>query len=267
MNYLLRELAPLSTAAWEMLDNEARSALRPSLAARRLVDVEGPAGWEHSATNLGRAERLEKEPAAGVGAKRRVVLPLVELRVDLSLSLQALHEIDRGADDVDLGPLDDAAHRLAVAENVVVLQGYEEAGITGIVQASTHAPIRLGREFASYPRQVARAVATLRGAGVEGPYALALGPDGYTGVVETAEHGGLLLLDHLRQILGGPVLWAPGIEGAVALSTRGGDFHLDLGSDIALGYAGHDADQVHLYLEESLAFRVSSREAALALQG
>ena len=50
---------------------------------------------------------------------------------------------------------------------------------------------------------------------ISGPYGLALGPDSYTGVVETTEHGGYPLLDHLHQILGGPVVWAP----AVAIAT------------------------------------------------
>lgn len=266
MNRLLRELAPLSAAAWALLDEQARSALRPSLAARRLVDVSGPAGWDHSATNLGGTERIPVEPAAGVQARRRLVLPLVELRAGLSLPVEALADIERGSGGVALSALDDAARQLAIAENVVVFHGYDQAGITGITQASRHTDLHLGRDFVSYPRQVARAVATLRSAGVDGPYALALGPDGYTGVVETAEHGGILLLDHLRQILGGPVVWAPGVEGAVVLSTRGGDFHLELGSDVSLGHAGHDDTAVHLYLEESLSFRVTSPEAAVVLR-
>lgn len=266
MNHLLRELAPLPASAWSLLEGEERSVLRASLAARRLVDLSGPVGWDHSATNLGRTERIPVEPAAGVKAARRVVLPLVELRAEFSLPLEPLHDAERGADDLDLSALDDAARQLAIAENLLVFHGYDQAGITGITQARGHAHLNLGRDFASYPRQMARAVATLRGAGVDGPYALALGPEGYTGVVETAEHGGVLLLDHLRQILGGAILWAPGVEGAVVLSTRGGDFHLELGSDVSLGYAGHDATTVRLYLEESCSFRVSSPEAAIALR-
>ena len=42
----------------------------------------------------------------------------------------------------------------------------------------------------------------------------ALGRDEYTRVVETAEHGGYPLLDHLRKILEGPIVWAPGVKGA-----------------------------------------------------
>ena len=41
-----------------MLDQEARQRLTPALGARKLIDFRGPRGWEHSATNLGRAAPL-----------------------------------------------------------------------------------------------------------------------------------------------------------------------------------------------------------------
>ena len=89
---------------------------------------------------------------------------------------------------------------------------------------------------------MAEAVDVLRGAGIGGPYGLALSPGIYTEIVHTAEHGGHLLLDHLRQILGGPLVWAPGVECGIVLSLRGGDFVFESGQDISIGYASHDAD-------------------------
>jgi uncharacterized linocin/CFP29 family protein len=83
--------------------------------------------------------------------------------------------------------------------------------------------------------------------------------------VETAEHGGELLLDHLRKILDGPIVWAPGVKGAVVLSQRGGDFLYDCGQDLSIGYERHDEDNVHLYIEESFTFVVATPEAAVAL--
>ena len=114
---------------------------------------------------------------------------------------------------------------------------------------------------------MAKAVELLLAAGVSGPYGLALGPDGYTGVVESTEHGGLIVFDHLHEILGGPIVRAPGVVGAIVMSLRGGDFLLELGEDLSLGYELHDAEKVHLYLEESFSFRVATPEAAVALVG
>jgi uncharacterized linocin/CFP29 family protein len=93
---------------------------------------------------------------------------------------------------------------------------------------------------------------------------VALGPDQYRRVIATAEHGGYPLLDHLRQIVDGPIVWAPGVEGAIVVSQRGGDFVLDCGQDLAVGYDSHDSDVVRLYLEESISFRVATPEAAVA---
>lgn len=265
MNHLLREKAPISSAGWSLLDGEATERVTPALAARKLVDFSGPHGWEHSASNLGRTTALAGAPCDGVSGLQRRVLPLVEVRADFELSRAELRDGDRGADDVDLGPLDQAAHQIAVAENVAVFHGWHGA-ITGIGEASPHAAEPLGEGADDYPRRVAGAVQQLLSNGIGGPYGLALGPEQYQRVVETAEHGGYPLLEHLRKIVDGPILWAPGVKGAVVLSTRGGDFILDFGQDLAIGYDSHDDDAVRLYLEESFSFHVATPEAAVVLE-
>jgi uncharacterized linocin/CFP29 family protein len=265
VNHLLRELAPITDAGWKLIDDEARERLTPALAARRLVDFAGPRGWEHSATNLGRTEALTGAPVDGVSALQRRVLPVVEVRAPFSLSRAELRDVDRGAEDVDLDTLDGAAQRIATLENRAVFHGWEAAGITGVAEASTHAPIALGDDCQRYPRHVAAAVEALLRSGIDGPYGLALGPDAYTNVLETSEHGGYPLLSHLREIVGGPLVWAPGVEGAVVLSRRGGDFLLETGEDLSIGYDRHDADVVDLHLLETFTFRVVTPEAAVAL--
>ena len=264
MNHLLRGQAPISDTGWNVLDREARERLTPALAARKLVDFSGPLGWEHSATNLGRSEALESAPADGVTARRRRVLPMVEMRADFELGRDELRDADRGAEDVDLGPLDKAAHQIAVAENRAVFHGWSGA-VTGIAEASPHAPLTLGEAADDYPRPVAGAAERLLCSGVTGPYGLALGRDQYRRVVETAEHGGYPLLDHLHKILEGPIVWTPGLEGAVVLSLRGGDFLFESGQDLSIGYDSHDGDVVRLYLEQSFSFRVATPEAAVVL--
>jgi Encapsulating protein for peroxidase len=48
--------------------------------------------------------------------------------------------------------------------------------------------------------------------------------------------------EHLNRPVDGDIIWAPAIDGAFVLSTRGGDFDLQLGTDVAIGYLPHDAD-------------------------
>ena len=265
MNHLLREHAPITEAGWSLIDREARERLRPALAARRLVDFDGPRGWRHSATNLGRTRPAALDGVEGVTALQRRVLPLAELRAPFALSRDELDDAERGAQDVDLDALDAAARGIALAENRTVFHGWDAAGVTGIAEASRHGPIALGEDCERYPRHVAKAIEALLAAGIEGPYGLALGPEAHTRVLETSEHGGYPLLEHLREILGGPLVWAPGVRGAIVMSLRGGDFLFESGEDLSVGYDRHDADAVHLYLEESLSFRVATPEAAVAL--
>jgi uncharacterized linocin/CFP29 family protein len=265
-NHLLRSRAPISDGNWTLLDDEARERLGAALAARKLVDFLGPFGWEYSATNLGRVTGVAAAPCEGITALQRRVLPLAELRADFAISRAELRDDDRGAEDADLEPLDDAAHRMAVAENRSVFHGWPEAGIVGLSEASPHQGLTLGEDADSYPRPVARAVEQLLQSGIGGPYALALGSDEFTRVSETAEHGGYPLRDHLRKILDGPVLWAPGVSGAVVLSQRGGDFLFESGQDLSIGYLDHDREVVNLYLEQSFSFHVATPEAAVPLK-
>jgi uncharacterized linocin/CFP29 family protein len=264
MNHLLRSLAPISDSGWKMLDDEARERLTPALAARRLVDFSGPHGWEYSATNLGRTAPLASTPCDGVTGLQRRVLPLVEVRADFTLSRSDLRDADRGAEDADLEDLDRAAHQIAVAENKAVFHGWHGA-MTGIEEATPHDPISLGATPDDYPRPVAAAVERLLHNGISGPYGLALGGEQYRRVAEGAEHGGYPVFEHLRKILEGPIVWAPGVGGALVLSLRGGDFLLESGQDLAIGYDGHDGDVVRLYLEESFSFHVATPEAAIML--
>ena len=265
MSHLHRELAPISEKAWTEIEKEARRTLRTFLAARQVVDFSGPHGWDYSADSLGRLERVPG-PVDGVEAGVRVVQPLVELRHAFSISRAAIDDIDRGRPDPDLGMVIEAAKRAALAEDHIVFNGFKEAHITGIAEASPHRGIDIGDNYAHYPRLVAHAVATLREAGVDGPYAAVLGPRCWTGVIETTEHGGYPVLEHVRLILGGPVVWGPAVEGAVVLSIRGEDFALTCGEDMALGYISHDSASVGLFLEESIGFRVLTPEAAVPLR-
>lgn len=264
MSHLFRDLAPIGDKGWAAIEEESAQTLRTYLAGRKLVGFSGPHGWEHSAVDTGRVESVDG-PRPQVAAALRRVQPLVELRTEMIVSREELDAIDRGSDSPDLDPVRDAARRLAEAEDQAIFRGYDAAGITGLSEATPLGPITIPEDYEQYPRPVAQAVAELRAAGVDGPYGIALGPRCYTGVIETTQRGGYPVFEHLRLILGGPVVWAPSVDGAIVVSLRGGDFELVSGEDVSIGYTSHDATSVSLYLEESLTFRVNTPEAAIAL--
>ncbi len=116
----------------------------------------------------------------------------------------------------------------------------------------------------TYPNVISQAVSSLRLAGVNGPYSVALSADAYTLVSETSDHG-FPIHEHLARLVDGEILWAPAIDGAFVLSTRGGDFALHVGEDLSIGYLSHDATRIELYFQESLTFVTHTSEAAVAL--
>lgn len=265
MNDLRRELAPITDAAWREIDEQARRSLSDRLAARKLVDFRGPLGWGHTAEPTGRTARPGEGPLNGVELRVRYVQPLVELRVPFELSRDELDAVDRGASDPDLDPLEAAAMHLARAEDDVVFHGLPVAAIRGLVSSSPHKPLTLTDEHETFPQFIAQAIERLRSSGVGGPYAIALGARCFAFLSSTTGPGGYPVIRHVKQLIDGPVVWAPALDGAVVLSVRGGDYELVSGRDISIGYDSHTREKVRLYFEESLTFRLISPEAAVPL--
>ena len=263
MNHLRRELSPVLPEAFEIIEGRAREVLVAFLAGRKLVDFEGPLGFEVAVVPLGRVREM-KAPA-GTEARLRLHQPLVELRVPFELSLNELDNVARGADDLDVEPVAEAARRLALLEDSAIFYGLEEAQIDGMVRASPHAPIPLTTDFREFPAQVSEAIARLHGAGVSGPYAIALDTDSYAALQRTTGSGGYPILQHVRKLAEGPTVFAPALTGALVVSMRGGDFKLTVGQDASIGYLSHDHSKVRLYIEETLTFRVLGPEASVAL--
>lgn len=263
MNDLLRSQAPIAEAAWAQIDAEARRTLQVLLAARRLVDFVGPLGWSASAISVGRTHRIALPLQEGVDARIRVAQPLTELRVPFELSRDELEAIGRGATDPDLNPVRKAARAAAIAEDRAIFQGYAPAGIEGIFPASAQ-QLKIPEKYEDYPDIVAQATHRLRSEGVGGPYGIALGPRCYTGLTRSTARG-YPIIDHIKELVDGPIVSAPAADGAVVMSLRGGDFELTVGQDFSIGYLDHTSTSVQLYLQESFTFRVLSPEAAVPL--
>ena len=83
----------------------------------------------------------------------------------------------------------------------------------------------LPADVREYPDAIAQALSQLRLVGVNGPYSVLLSADAYTGLSETRDHG-YPVLEHIKRLVDGEIVWAPAIAGAFVLTTRGGDFGL-----------------------------------------
>jgi uncharacterized linocin/CFP29 family protein len=261
MNNLHRELAPISDEAWADLEAEARRTFERHVAARRVVDVEGPAGPTLAAVGTGHLSEIEPL-GDSVLTRLRAAQHLVELRVPFSVDRVAVDDVARGAKDPDWQPVKEAAKRMAFAEDRLVFEGHAPAGVLGIRESSDNDTIVLPGEPQGYPNAVGKALTALRLAGVGGPYTLLLGADSYTAVTEASEHG-YPIYSHIQRMLDGEIVWAPSLDGAILLSTRGGDYALHFGQDLSIGYLSHDAAAVELYFQESLTFAPYTAEASV----
>ncbi len=263
MDLLKRNHAPITSEAWKQIDDEAKRVLQLNLAGRKLVDFDGPHGWQYSAVNTGHLT-IRTDGGLGVPWGVRGVVPLVEIRVPFELPIMELDNASRGA-VLDLPAVVNAAEKAAHAEDTAIFNGFKAGGIEGIIPSSPHSAITIPDDYADYPSIVVDAIETLRRGGINGPYALALGPGCYAGLAQAAEDG-YPIRERVEHFLDGPMVLAPKVDGAVLLSHRGGDFQLSVGQDLSIGYAGRDNDKVHLYLTESFAFRVLERGAAVYLK-
>ena len=264
MDHLYRELAPVSEAAWEQIESEAKGRLVTHLAARKLVDLVGPHGWSHSATDLGRVDEVAS-PSEGVAALRRRVLPLVELRADFAVSREELDDADRGADNIELPELDEAVRQIALAENSTVFHGYAAAGHARHHRGQLARTAHVRRGHGPVPHgggPSRRRVAARRASAAPTDW-----PSARRSTPESSRRrstAGSCSSTTCARFSTGRWCGRPASQGGVVLSLRGGDFVLDSGQDLSIGYRSHDGDVVRLYIEESFSFRVIEPDAAIA---
>lgn len=259
MNILKKNLAPITDEAWEELKEQAQNIFNVYLTAREFVDIDGPNGLDMAGVSTGRLT-IPEEPAknqAHFGI--REFLPLVEVREQFSLDVWELDNIKRGAKDIDLTPLEEAARKVARFEENAIYNGFAHARIEGLKNSASNKPGKSPAETDGFLKQVGAQILSMRNEGVQGPYSLVVNQQKWQDLVTLAK--GYPVTRQLEEVTGGRVLVSQTSDDSYLISERGGDFELVLGQDLSLGYEGHDDEQVRLFITESFTFRVLSPEA------
>jgi uncharacterized linocin/CFP29 family protein len=264
VDILRRSLAPVTDAAWAEIDAQAADIIKGNLSGRRVTDFTGPHGWEIASVNLGRLHIPEKKTVGGVQWGMREVLPLVETRISFSLNLMELDNVARGSKNPDLDAVVTAAQKAALFEEKAVYNGFKPAGIEGVVAASSHKPLQIGKKAEDYQAVVERAVIAMEKEGIGGPYDLVLSTTPFE-ILMAGDERGYPLRKRIEDVIRGDIRWSPALKGGVVVSRRGGDYEFTLGQDFSIGYYGHDKDNVDLYITESFTFRVLEPKAAVAM--
>ncbi len=263
MDILRRSMAPISEAAWEEINETAVDVLTASLSGRKFLDVEGPKGWDYAALPTGRIN----VPANQKGAVKygiNQVLPVVEARVPFELNIWELDNAVRGAEDIDLDALEDAAREIAKFEENAIYEGFKAGNIAGLKDSSDYDPIPFPDSSEGILGAVSNGIAKMKEEAIEGPYSLVLNTERWQKVNSFLK--GYPLRRQLDQLLGGSIIHAPFVKDSFLVTERGGDYRLVLGQDISIGYESHNSKTVQLYFTESFTFQAIDPAAVVVLK-
>jgi uncharacterized linocin/CFP29 family protein len=108
---------------------------------------------------------------------------------------------------------------------------------------------------------VLQAVWTLDALGLPGPYEAVLTLSGYYAYLQAIAAGGYPAARYLQRILAGVHRSMVLRTSGALFSTRGDDFVLTVGGDLAVGYRHHDREAVHLFCVETVAAQFLTPEA------
>jgi uncharacterized linocin/CFP29 family protein len=266
MDILKRDLAPIPAEAWTEIDGQATRSLTALLSARKVVDVTGPMGTDFPGVPEGRLDYLKKQPKGDLSFGIHKVHHLVEARVGFELDISEMDNVVRGAKDVDLSHLEEAARQIALFEEGVVYHGLSEANIKGLKVCTGGECLTMGSKPEQLLEAVAEGVTTFTERSIEWPYSIVVGPKLWSRM--SAHVQGYPVKMQAENILGGSVVLSPYLSGkfkdeAYMISMRGGDLELIIGQDLAVGYETHTPEKVKLYFTESLTFRTLEPAAVI----
>ncbi len=251
--WLRRSAAPLSQKVWNAIDEAAAAMFKQTVVARRVVDFDGPRGWNHVATQLGAFKPL---PSGAEGSKVKLSIPdvmlLTEIRAEFNLTWEAIDSFERVGPALEADPVEEAARSVALAEDRLVFFGSSNG--PGLL--TSHESPRVALSDWSIPGRVVTdllsAVQRLDELGVKGPYEAVLSAQHYYSYLRQTTEGGIYPAAKQLGIFIQKVHSSPVVNGAVLFSTRGADFLISVGGDFTVGYRWHDENAVYLFCVETV---------------
>jgi uncharacterized linocin/CFP29 family protein len=261
MDILRKSLAPISQDAWSEIEEQAKIVFNNILTVRRFADVEGPNGINYGGVNLGRLEIDENQKEKDVRYGINRIQPLMETRKSFKMDVWELDNAVRGAEDVDLSAMEDAAKEIAEFEEKAIYNGFDKACIKGLKNSSDHKNINFPDESKDILQTIITAITQMKKSFVEGPYTLILGEEKWQKLM--VHTGGYPLNKQIKDIIGGEIILNPYIDEGYLVTTRGGDYKMTLGQDLAIGYESHSENEVQLYFTESFTFQVLEPAAVI----
>ncbi|MDX9917362.1 MAG: family 1 encapsulin nanocompartment shell protein [Gudongella sp.] len=249
---MYRELAPISSEAWEEIDARASEVLKSYLSARRVVKVNGPKGLDYNVITEGRLGSVSE--AEDVEFATYNCLPLTEARVEFEMDRWELDNVSRGAKDIDFTPLEEAMERIALFEEKAVYSGLEVAGIEGLEKAASKKPLKFGDEGSKILESITSGVLALRESFSIDSLTLIVGKEAYKKII--SKDSGYPLNKRIESLIQGKIVFSHVVDGAFLIPYDNEDLELTIGKDYTIGYQSHTREKVRFYVSESFTFRV-----------
>lgn len=251
MDFLKRELAPITANGWKEIEERATAVLSKELSARKFVRVTGPLGREVTSITTGRMDVKTKDDIK-YGVYK--VQPLTESRICFPLSRWELDNIERGAKDVDYSSLDDGVRKAAKFEEEAIFKGLEEGQIEGIYKSSSYDTLDFGKTADETLKAIFEGILKLDAAFAKKPYVLVVSNEKWYYLNTIVKEYSLPA--KLEKILGQKIIVSKSIDGAILLPYDDENIELIIGEDYALGYQNYNESVVELFITESFTFRV-----------
>lgn len=251
MDFLKRELAPITANGWKEIEERATAVLSKELSARKFVRVTGPLGRDITSVTTGRMDVKTKDDIK-YGVYK--IQPLTESRICFPLSRWELDNIERGAKDVDYSSLDDGLRKAAKFEEEAIFKGLEDGQIDGIYKSSSYETLDFGKTADETLKAIFDGILKLDAAFAKKPYVLVVSNEKWYYLNTIVKE--YSLPEKLEKILGQKIVVSKSIDGAILLPFDDENIELIIGEDYAIGYQNHNESVVELFVTESFTFRV-----------
>lgn len=253
-DYLMRNAAPFGQEIWDKIDQEVVEVAKHTLVGRRFISLVGPLGW-----GIDQAPKFapdSKDPYAL--ADKPEYVALTELAQSFVLKARHLAMATQTPFGFELGSIAMAGIALAKAEDEMLIGGLIGAAKETLPLGDWTA---LGGPF----QAISSAVAKLRTAGFDAPYALVMSPAQYATLASLMSMG-RRELDMVEKLAGAGIFQWPDMADGQVLIVAAAPWNVDMvvGQDIVTAFTGNAGLDYQFQIFETLALRIK-RPGALFL--
>jgi uncharacterized linocin/CFP29 family protein len=273
MTWQDRDAAPFGQEVWDQIDGVARAAADDVRAARRLLEVIGPLGFQV------RAGVAEDEPVAidaddDPGERVHVHVPRVRalpvLHGTFALGARAVAASEAGREPLVLADAAQAARRIARAEDRLLFAGSAAAGVRGLLGHEGAVEIAPGdwKDPGRAADDLLGALARLEAEGGHGPFAAAVSPARFYQLLRPHPGTALTPYQQLLPAFPGGIVKAPTLaDGAVIVLRSASGPRAVVGQDLTAAYDGREGIFHRISLVESVTLLPGAAGSVAVLRG